>query len=620
MAELVVVALGLAGLGFAGLHFGIGFGELVLHAEVAATGLLAVAGVVAHHLAEFEEVSDAAGLLELHVGVGAGTGDADVVPELLAQLRDLGDRLRQAFAGAGHAALVPHDFAELLVEAVDGAGAIDGEQPVGAGVDLFLGLLELGLVGLDRARLLGGEIVGDGGRDDEVAIGQALHQGGGTEAVRAVVGEVRLAQHVEAGDVGHQVVVHPEAAHRVVHGGVDLHRLLVGILAGDLVIHLEQVAVAGADRGLAEAVGRVAEVEEHPEAGLGHAESGVADFLGGAGRDVARGKVAERGIFALEEVVAVVFLDVGGLELAGADLGGDFGGLRHPDAAVVAERLGHQRQLRLVVAADRDAGRVDLGVAGIGEVGAAAGGSPGGGDVAAHRVGRKEEHVAVAAGGENHGVGRVGLDLAADHVADDDAFGVAVNEDDIEHLGPREHFHAALVNLFLQRLVAADEELLPGLAAGVESAGDLGAAERAVVEQAAVFAGEGDALGDALVDDVHRDFGEAVDIGLAGAEVTAFDGVVEEAADRVAVVLVVLRGVDAALGGDRVGAARAVLVAEALHLIAEFGQGGGSGPAGEAGADDDDAEFPLVRGIDQLGVHLVLGPLLLDRAGRDFAV
>ena len=79
---------------------------------------------------------------------------------------------------------------------------------------------------------------------------------------------------------------------------------------------------------------------------------------------------------------------------------------------------------------------------------------------------------------------------------------------------------------------------------------DLRAAERAVVEQAAVLAGERHALRHALVDDVRADLGEAVDVRLAGAEVAALDGVVEEAVDAVAVVLVVLGGVDAALRGD----------------------------------------------------------------------
>jgi len=69
--------------------------------------------------------------------------------------------------------------------------------------------------------------------------------------------------------------------------------------------------------------------------------------------------------------------------------------------------------------------------------------------------------------------------------------------------------------------VGAEQELLAGLAAGVERAGDEGAAERAVGEGAAVLAGEGHALGHALVDDAHRQLGEAVDVRLAGPEVAA---------------------------------------------------------------------------------------------------
>ena len=195
----------------------------------------------------------------------------------------------------------------------------------------------------------------------------------------------------------------------------------------------------------------------------------------------------------------------------------------------------------------------------------------GGGDVAADGVGREEVDVAVAAGGEQDGVGGVRLDLAGDQIAgDDDPARPAVDDDEVEHLGARVHLDIAGADLPLERLVGAEQELLAGLAAAVEGARDLGAAEGAVVEQAAVFAGEGHALGDALVDDVDADFGEAVDVGLASAEVAALDGVVEEPPDAVAVVLVVLGGVDAALGGDGVGAARAVLVAEGLDVVAQL--------------------------------------------------
>src|SRR5262249_28260257 len=145
----------------------------------------------------------------------------------------------------------------------------------------------------------------------------------------------------------------------------------------------------------------------------------------------------------------------------------------------------------------------------------------------------------------------------------------------------------------------------------------LGATEAAVVEQAAVLAGERHALGDALVDDVDADLGEAVDVRLARAEVAALDGVVKEAEDAVAVVLVVLGRVDAALGGDAVGAAGAVLVAEALDVVAQLGQRRGGAGAGQAGADDEDAVLALVGGVDQLHVEAVLVPLAFERPGRD---
>src|SRR5438093_143156 len=79
--------------------------------------------------------------------------------------------------------------------------------------------------------------------------------------------------------------------------------------------------------------------------------------------DVARGEVAIGGVDALEVVVALALRDlVGGAGVALL--------LRDPNAPVVAERLGHERELRLVFARARDAGGVDLGEAGVGEVGA----------------------------------------------------------------------------------------------------------------------------------------------------------------------------------------------------------------------------------------------------------
>src|SRR5690606_3108767 len=180
--------------------------------------------------------------------------------------------------------------------------------------------------------------------------------------------------------------------------------------------------------------------------------------------------------------------------------------------------------------------------------------------------------------------------------------------------GARVHLHLARGDLPAEGLIGAEEELLPRLAAGVEGAGDLDAAEGAGVEQAAVLAGEGHALGHALVDDLDGDLRQAVHVGLAGAEVAALDGVVEQALDRVAVVAVVLGGVDAALRGDGVGAARGVLVAELDDLVTLFGEGGAGRAAREAGAHHDDGVLAPVGGVDQLGLEAALVPALVDGA------
>ena len=78
-------------------------------------------------------------------------------------------------------------------------------------------------------------------------------------------------------------------------------------------------------------------------------------------------------------------------------------------------------------------------------------------------------------------------------------------------------------------------QLLARLAACVEGSLELGAAEGSVVQQAAVFTAEGNARGHTLVNDVGGDFRQTVDIGFTGAEVAAFNGVVKQAVNGVAV-------------------------------------------------------------------------------------
>ncbi len=263
---------------------------------------------------------------------------------------------------------------------------------------------------------------------------------------------------------------------------------------------------------------------------------------------------------------------------------------------------------------------MDLREAGVREERAALVGAPDRGRVAARGVGRQVERVAVAAGGQNHRVRGVPADGAGDQVARDDAPGAALVHHQVEHLGAREHLHVAEADLPRQRLIGAEQQLLPGLAAGIEGARHLGAAEGAVGEHAAVLARERHALRHALVDDLHGELGQAIDVRLARPEVAALHRVVEQPIDAVAVVLVVLGGVDAALRGDRMRPPGRILVTEALHLVAELGERRGRRGSGQSRADDDDGETALVGRIHQLHVEPGALPLGLDRAGGNSGI
>ena len=437
------------------------------------------------------------------------------------------------------------------MEVVDRVLPVDRQQTPG--------LIGHGALGVAERRIVGGhglraeqrsEVVGDGRRKHEVAVGETLHQRAGTEPVGALVGEVGLTEHVEAGHVAHQVVVDPEPAHRVVDGRVDPHGNLVRVLVGDALVHLEEVPVALLDHVVAEALDRLLEVEVDAVLLRPDTATGVDFGLDRARRHVARHEVAERGVAPLEEVVAVVDGDLVGcpgiVEL-----------LRDPDPTVVAQRLRHQRELALEVVAARDARGVDLGEARVREQRTPLVRPPRRGDVARLGVGRQVVGVAVPAGAQGDGVRRPRLHRAGREIAGDDADGAAVLHHEVEHLRPRVHLHRAAVDLVRERLVGAEQQLLAGLAAGVERARHLRATERAVVEQPAVLAREGHALRDALVDDVDAHLGEPVHVAFTSPEVAALDGVVEEPVDAVAVVRVVLRRVDATLRGDAVRAARA---------------------------------------------------------------
>ena len=263
---------------------------------------------------------------------------------------------------------------------------------------------------------------------------------------------------------------------------------------------------------------------------------------------------------------------------------------------------------------------MNLREAGVGKVSTLLPAGAGSAHVAAHSIGGKEEHAAVATGSEQHGITGIALDLTGHHIAHHDTLGVAVYHYKVHHFSAGVHLDMALTNLLLHGLVAAEQELLAGLTTAIEGTLELRTTEGAVVEQTTVFATEGHALGHALVDDVAGHLGQAIHIGLTSAEVATLHGVVEQTVHGVTVVLVVVGSVDTTLSSDGVSAAGAVLIAEAVHIVTELSQRGSSSATCQTGPHHEHRVLTAVVGVDELGFALVLGPLLSNRAIRNTGI
>ena len=135
MGKLFVVAFALA------------VRPLMFLAEVTAAAFLAGKSVAAHEFAELEEVGQTTGAFESLIERLAGTRDVDVGPKFLAELGDFDEGLFKAFLGAGHPAVIPHEFPKTFMEFIHRSLAFGAEQTSGHIANMLLGGLELGSVG-----------------------------------------------------------------------------------------------------------------------------------------------------------------------------------------------------------------------------------------------------------------------------------------------------------------------------------------------------------------------------------------------------------------------------------------------------------------------------------------
>src|SRR5207248_1164812 len=136
---------------------------------------------------------------------------------------------------------------------------------------------------------------------------------------------------------------------------------------------------------------------------------------------------------------------------------------------------------------------------------------------------------------------------------------------------------------------------------------------RAIREVTAVLPRKRHSLSDTLVDDVAADFGQPINVRFPRTKIAAFDCVVEQTVNAVAVVLIIFGGVNPTLGGDGVRAARRILIAKAFHPVAELAQGGCRRTSSQTGANHNYFELAPVVWINQPRVVLVIRPFPIKR-------
>ena len=126
-----------------------------------------------------------------------------------------------------------------------------------------------------------------------------------------MVGEVSLPDSKEPWYGGHQLVVYPNSTHRVVDSRVDHHRRLVGIIVGNLFVHLEEVPIASLYNVLTETLDSRREVQEDSQPSVIHTIASVTTLLSRTASHVTRDEITEGWITTLEVIVTIFLLDLG---------------------------------------------------------------------------------------------------------------------------------------------------------------------------------------------------------------------------------------------------------------------------------------------------------------------
>ena len=97
-----------------------------------------------------------------------------------------------------------------------------------------------------------------------------------------MIGKVRFSNHMQTRNIAHQVIVHPQSAHGVMHRGINPHRRFVGVLSSDVLVDVEEISVTLANCVFAQTRYGIGKIKINTAATGADTTTFVAHFLGGA--------------------------------------------------------------------------------------------------------------------------------------------------------------------------------------------------------------------------------------------------------------------------------------------------------------------------------------------------
>src|SRR6266404_5302818 len=165
--------------------------------KMSAARFVALERIDTHELGEFEEIGHATGAFERLIEILSFAGNAHRSPKFVAQLRNFRERFAQSLSVSGHATFVPEKRSELTMDGVERTIAVDAKDAVDLNAYIGLGFFEFGVIGGGPFAHLTGEIIGKRVGQDEITVGQTLHQRARAKPVGAVIGKVCFSEHMQ---------------------------------------------------------------------------------------------------------------------------------------------------------------------------------------------------------------------------------------------------------------------------------------------------------------------------------------------------------------------------------------------------------------------------------------